>query len=97
MPPVSLKTPQQTTVSQYKAADLVPTFHLHVTLKESLADSEQRPARDGVADGWRREEELGAGVDLWQLRGGGRGWGEGSEWNKTESKKITSFGLPYTW
>ena len=41
-----------------------------MTLKESLADSEQRPARDGVADGWRREEELGAGVDLWQLRGG---------------------------
>ena len=46
----------------------LPTFHLHVALKEPLADSEDRPARGSVADGWRRQEELGTGVDLWQLR-----------------------------
>ena len=43
------------------------TFHLHVPLKEALGHSEQRPASVRLADGRRRQEEFGAGVNLREL------------------------------
>ena len=65
----------------YHTAHEGPTFHLHVSLKESLGHSEQRPAGVCLGDGRRREQQLCTRVDLRQLGEGrvGGGRGEGGE------------------